>query len=122
MPTALVIDDSRATADSLCQMLALLGVNAQPAYGPRAALLWIGEIAPSIIFLDLNMPGVDGYEVLAYLKRQPKLAGIPVVVVTSDDQPETARKAVEAGALDVMVKPVSIMSIEATLQKLNLIT
>ena len=43
------------------------------------------------------MPGVDGFEVLAYLRREPRLAGLPVIIVTSDDQPETAQRAL-AGA------------------------
>ena len=47
------------------------------------------EPTPCLIILDINMPGVDGTEILAYLRREPDLIPVPVFVVTSDDQPET---------------------------------
>lgn len=121
MPSALVIDDSRSTADTLCLMLSALGVRARAAYGPRAALLLLAEDPPDIIFLDINMPGVDGFEVLAYLRREPRLVKIPVVVVTSDDQPETANKARRTGALLTIVKPATLEAIEGVLKKVKLL-
>lgn len=99
MPSAVVIDGSRQMANSMCQMLMLLGVDAKPAYGPRAAMLLFNEAAPDIIFLDINMPGVDEFEVMAYLRRQPGLGDVPVVVVISDDQPETIDRAHQMGGL-----------------------
>lgn len=121
MPQALVIDDSRHTADTLCQMLDLLGVQAQAAYGPRDALLEIRKEPVDIIFLDINMPGVDGFEVLSFIQREPDLKKIPVVIVTSDDQPETEIKARETGALRLMLKPVSIESLEQVLIQTKLL-
>lgn len=121
MPQALVIDDSRHTADTLCQMLDLLGVQAQAAYGPRDALLEIRKQPVDIIFLDINMPGVDGFEVLSFIQREPDLKKIPVVIVTSDDQPETEIKARETGALRLMLKPVSIESLEQVLIQTKLL-
>ena len=122
MPIALVIDDNRQMADGLCQLINLLGVAARAAYGPREALLNLrGAINPDIIFLDIAMPGVDGFEVLAFLQREPHLKDIPVVIVTSDDQPETAIKARRTGALLTLVKPVTIETLERVLQTTKLI-
>lgn len=121
MPHALVIDDSRHTADTLCQMLNLLGVQAQPAYGPRDALLEIRKDPLDIIFLDINMPGVDGFEVLSFIQREPHLKKIPVVIVTSDDQPETEIKARETGALRLMLKPVTVEALEHVLKQMKLV-
>jgi CheY-like chemotaxis protein len=121
MTIALVIDDNRLAADTLCQMLTFLEVTAYPAYGPRAALLAVSKITPDIIFLDINMPGIDGFEVLAYLRRLPQLVGVPVVFVTSDDQPETARRARKTGALSLVVKPVSVELVERVLRDAELI-
>ena len=92
MPTALVIDDNRQAADSLSQLLTLLDVSAEIAYGPRAAMLTLNESIPGVIFLDIHMPGVDGFEILSYLRRDPRLDRTPVIVVTSDDQLETRKK------------------------------
>lgn len=117
MSIALVIDDSREAADSLCRMLSEFEISAYPAYGPRAAMLALQKITPDIIFLDVNMPGVDGFEVLAYLRRYPSLSGVPVVIVTSDDQPETEIKASKTGALLMIIKPATMDSIKGALMR-----
>lgn len=115
MINALVIDDNRLTADSLCQLLTLLEVSAQPAYGPRAAMLALTERVPDIVFLDINMPGVSGFEVLAYLRREPRYVDIPVVVVTADDDRATAKRAQKGGAIAVIIKPATFESLEDAL-------
>ena len=117
--SALVIDDNRQAADGLCQLLGLLDVPAEASYGPRAAMLALNESMPEIIFLDINMPGVDGFEVLAFLRRDPRLDKIPVIVVTSDDQPETRRKAIKLGAIDVIIKPARFDILESILRQLH---
>ena len=71
---------------------------------------------PDVIFLDVSMPGVDGFEVMAYFRRLPQFKDIPVIIVTSDDQPETAQKAVSTGVLSLIVKPISVESIENALR------
>ena len=121
MSTVLVVDDNVAMADALCSMLSVLDVEAIAAYGSRSALQTLERVQPDVVFLDLNMPGVNGIEVLTFLKREPRLENVPVIVVTSDDQPETHHKAQEAGALQVIVKPATIESLERALQAAGLL-
>ena len=121
MSSALIIDDNRDTADSLSQVLKFLGVAAYTAYGPRAAMIALRDFTPDVIFLDINMPGVDGFEVMAYFRRMPQLREVPVVVVTSDDQPETENKARQTGALLVIIKPTTLGAVERVLKSINLI-
>ncbi len=116
MPTALVVDDNRTMADGLAQILDLLGVQAQVAYGARTGMMMLQKNVPDVNFLDINMPGVDGFEVMAYFRRLPQLKDVPVIIVTSDDQPETAKKAKGTGVLSLIVKPASVESIERVLQ------
>ena len=113
MPTALVVDDNRTMADGLVQILDLLGVQTEVAYGARTGMIKLQKNVPDIIFLDINMPGVDGFEVMSYFRRLPQLANVPVVIVTSDDQPETTQKAKDTGVLTLIVKPASVESIES---------
>lgn len=120
MTTALVIDDNQTAADTVVKMLALLNVEAHAAYGPRAAMLFVKDRTPDIVFLDINMPGVDGFEVMSYLRRFPKMEDIPIVFVTSDDQPETAGKVRKTGALLVIIKPATVESLELALRKAGL--
>lgn len=112
MISALVIEDNRVMSDSLCQMLSLLDVDPRPAFTPRAALLAINESIPQVIFLDINLPNVDGFEVLAYLRREPRTMNIPVIVVTAEDVPETYRKAKEGGAVSIIIKPPTFEALE----------
>ncbi|MCH7481031.1 MAG: response regulator [Chloroflexi bacterium] len=117
MQKALIIDDNRAMADSMKQMLSLLSIDAQVAYGSRAGIAALKDLTPKIVFLDINMPGVSGFEVMAYLQREPRLESVPVIIVTSDDQEETATKVTEAGAKGIVIKPVTVEAIESALQK-----
>ena len=121
MPIALVVDDNRTTANSICRMLEYLGLEARPAYGPRAAILHIERYIPDVVFLDINMPGVTGFDLMTYLRRDPRLENVHMIVVTSDDQPETALKAKDTGALTTLIKPVDIDDLEAVLVKVGLI-
>jgi CheY-like chemotaxis protein len=116
MQEALIIDDNRNTADALRQMLGVLGVPARVAYGSSPALAILTRFTPRVVMLDINMPGLDGTEILSYLKREPRLAPVPVIVITSDDQPETRRRVLKAGAISMIVKPATIDTLEEALQ------
>ena len=118
MTEALIIDDNRSTADALGQMLTVLGFKSRMAYGSSAAMSILGsDFMPQFIFLDLNMPGVAGTEILAFLRREPRLMRVPVVVVTSDDQPETRSRVLRLGATAMVIKPATIEALEKALKK-----
>ncbi len=117
MSFALVIDDNRKTADALAQMLEILDVPVRVAYGASPAMSLLGNHTPRVVLLDINMPGVDGFEILAYLRREPRLTPVPVVVITSDDQPETKERAMMAGAQAFIIKPATVDSLEAALRQ-----
>ncbi|HMR98175.1 MAG TPA: response regulator [Anaerolineales bacterium] len=122
MTEALVVDDNRQTADALHQMLDVLGVKARVAYGSSAAISILGSgFTPNLICLDVNMPGIDGVEILLYLRREPRLIPVPVIVITSDDQPETRRKVMSAGATELIIKPATIDALESALKKANML-
>jgi CheY-like chemotaxis protein len=121
MISALVVDDTHEMADSLCRMLSLLDVQAKPAYGSRAGIMYLNDNTPQIVFMDINMPGLGGMDVISYMNREPRLAEVPVVVVTSDDQPETAERARALGAREIIIKPATIEGLELVLRKIGLI-
>ena len=122
MTEALIIDDNRSTADALKQMLAVLGLSARGAYGSSPAMSVLSRgFVPRFVFLDINMPGVDGTEILAYLRREPKLIPVPVFIVTSDDQPETRHKVMKLGATAMIIKPATIDVLESSLKKAKIL-
>ena len=122
MSEALIIDDNRTTADALRQMLAVLGLKARVAYGSGAGMTILGSgFTPGFVCLDIYMPGLDGTEVLAYLRREPRFIPVPVFVITSDDQPETRKKVIKLGATAMLLKPATIDVLEHALKKAKLL-
>lgn len=121
MKQALIVDDNRQMTDSMAQMLNFLGFKSKPAYGSRGALVALKEFVPDVVFLDLNMPGVTGFDVLMFMKREPRLENIPVIVVSSDDQPESIERAKQAGASGYIIKPADLDLIEEALKAIELI-
>lgn len=61
-----------------------------------------------LILLDWNMPGMDGFDLLQKIKENPKLQHLPVMMVTTESEKENIIKAIQAGAINYMVKPFSI--------------
>lgn len=121
MTKALVIDDVEEINTSICRMLKLLGVEARPAFSVREGMLHLLEGPPDIVFLDIRMPGFDGFEVLTYLRREPRLEDVPVCIVSTENQAEIVAKAKKLGAVDFIVKPASIEALERALKKAALI-
>lgn len=121
MSRALVIDDNRDTADTLVEMLNIFGINADAAYGSSPAMARLKSLTPILILLDVNMPGVDGLEILGYLKREPRLMKVPVVVITSDDQPETRERVFAQGANAMLIKPTRLNALQKTLMDVGLV-
>lgn len=113
----LIIDDNRNTADALHQMLDVLDLPTRVAYGSSAAMSLLGSFVPRFICLDINMPGVDGTEILAYLKREPRLMKVPVIIITSDDQPETRQRVMRGGAQAIIIKPATMDALESAMKK-----
>ncbi len=122
MVDGLIIDDNRQTADALQQMLGLLDLPAKVAYGSSPALTLLASFVPRFICLDINMPGVDGTEVLAYIRREPRLKNVAVIVITSDDQPETRQQVMRGGAQAMVIKPVTIDMLETVLKKAKVLS
>lgn len=121
MSEALIIDDNRETADALKQMVDLLGVPARVAYGASPAISALSSMTPRVVLLDINMPGVDGTEILAFLRREPRLSGVPVIIITSDDQPETRQHVLRGGAQAMVIKPVTIDILEGAFRKAGIL-
>jgi len=69
-----------------------------------------------MVLLDLAMPGLDGREVLARMRREPRLREVPVIVVTGNDDALDAARCIEAGAEDYVVKPYNAVLLQARIR------
>lgn len=78
-----------------------------------------GHDLPSIIFLDLNLPGLDGRDVLAMLKEDPATRRLPVVVMTTSNDQADIDRCYDAGANSYVVKPVNLDGFLAAIARLR---
>lgn len=95
--SALVVEDDIGTRKLLCSMLEEYGLHIQEAENGKVALEKVQENAPGVIFLDLMMPEMDGFEFIEELKKNPEHRPIPIVVVTSKDLTSADRLRLNGG-------------------------
>jgi PAS domain S-box-containing protein len=100
--TVLVIDDDPATLDLMIRALSREGIAVVAASSAASALTLAEALRPALITLDVLMPGVDGWQVLAALKGTPSVASIPVIMMSISDD---AQRGLRLGAADFLVKP-----------------
>ena len=103
-PLILVVDDDPSVREVLGRYLERAGFSVVTADGGQAALRLARELRPAAITLDIMMPGIDGWTVLAAIKGDPELADIPVVLVSIVDE---KNRGFSLGAADYLVKPVN---------------
>jgi two-component system, OmpR family, alkaline phosphatase synthesis response regulator PhoP len=124
MVSLLVIDDEEDRTEQVADWFAPLGYEVLRAHSGAEGLRQARDQQPSIIVLDVLMPGMDGHEVLVRLRRQPETEVIPVVLFTiwgeEDDRllQELTRLGLQEGADYVMVKKWGMPTLEAAVQML----
>jgi DNA-binding response OmpR family regulator len=102
-----MVDDEPTTLDVLEMFLETAGYeNVVSVTDSRRVMELLASRRPDVLVLNLSMPHVDGFDVLRAMRADPALASIPVIVLTSSDDPETKRRALELGAADFLAKPV----------------
>ncbi len=115
----LVVDDNKDAADSLAMLLRLAGQDVRAAYDGPSALTQAKDFQPATVFLDIGMPGMDGYEVARRLRSEPELRGVVLVALTGWGQEEDRRRSKEAGFDQHMVKPVEPAALDQFLGDLD---
>jgi CheY-like chemotaxis protein len=105
--TVLIVDDDQDLRDMVALCLSTEGFEtATAADGEQALARLRRDPTPSVVLLDLRMPVMNGFEVLAAVRRDPALAATPIVVITGDHA--SASRAVAAGAAGCLVKPIDL--------------
>jgi putative two-component system response regulator len=112
-PIVLVVDDGQANRELIEACLAGVDCEVRNAEDGYAALRAIQASAPDLVLLDVQMPGMNGYEVCQRLKASPKFRLLPVVMITSLDRTSDRVQALESGADDYMTKPVDRVELVA---------
>jgi putative two-component system response regulator len=102
----MVVDDD-ITNLNVCVLSLMDDYDVMPATSVEKMFKLLSKVRPEIILLDVEMPGVDGFEAIRRLKEDPVLAGIPVVFVTATADPEKEVEGIKLGAVDFITKPYS---------------
>ena len=113
----LVVDDNDDGAELLASMLNLLGHDAQTASDGPAAIRAVREHRPDLVFLDIGLPGMSGYEVAERLRADPATSGAILVALTGWGNEDDKRKSREAGFDAHLTKPVDGAAIEDVLDR-----
>jgi PAS domain S-box-containing protein len=111
----LVVDDIRDSADSLSKLLRLFGNDVRTSYEGRQAILAAEDYQPDVVLLDLGLPGMNGYEVAAGLRKIAALDGVTLVALTGFGTEEDRRQTEAAGFDHHLVKPVDIDALRTLL-------
>jgi ABC-type amino acid transport substrate-binding protein/CheY-like chemotaxis protein/nitrogen-specific signal transduction histidine kinase/HPt (histidine-containing phosphotransfer) domain-containing protein len=115
----LVVEDNALNRRILCALLGELGIAADTAASGAAALarLAAGPDDFDLVLMDLQMPGLDGFETTRRLRAEPRLAELPVVAITAHVLPEDRRRCEAAGMNDHIAKPFERDAFAATLAR-----
>jgi two-component system sensor histidine kinase/response regulator len=112
-PSILVVDDNPDNLKLLANTLQRRGYRTRPVQSGRLALQAAKADPPDLILLDVNMPGMDGYQVCAELKKDEALATIPVIFISAYGEAVDKMRAFTAGGLDYITKPFQVEEVEA---------
>src|ERR1700752_4126069 len=103
----LVVDDVPVNVKLLADLLSVRGYAVVTAAGGAEALEKIAKEAPSLVLLDVMMPGMSGYDVCRRIRQNTATAMLPVIMVTALDPTQERVKGIEAGADDFLTKPIN---------------
>ena len=104
-PLVLLAEDDHDSREMYVFALELAGFRTAQAGTGAEALARAAELAPDVIVTDLNLPGVDGYQLCARLKADPRTAHTPLLALTGSSLSEDVERARAAGCMRVLVKP-----------------
>jgi len=109
--TIMIVEDEPDTAEMFAEMIRLSGYRIIKTYGGSAAIGLLEKEKPDALVLDLMMPDVSGMEVLHFIRREPHLENIPVIVVSAKSLPSDIKDGLEAGASTYLTKPVAFLDL-----------
>lgn len=100
----LIIEDDKFLRELIAQKILKAGYDVSEAVDGEEGIKKIKDEKPLLVLLDLILPGIDGFEVLAKMKEEPALSPIPVIILSNLGQKEDIEKGLRLGAADYLIK------------------
>jgi two-component system, OmpR family, response regulator len=115
--TIMIVEDEPDTAEMFAEMIRLSGYRIIKSYGGAAAIGLLEREKPDALVLDLMMPDISGMDVLHFVRREPQLEDIPVIVISAKSLPSDIKDGLDAGASIYLTKPVAFLDLIRALEK-----
>ncbi|MCC6132945.1 MAG: response regulator [Acidobacteria bacterium] len=112
----LLVDDNPAKLDPLLQYLVSAGFRVRVATNGLRALATVQNVLPDLLLLDVQMPGMNGYEVCSALKSDPATRDIPVIIISPAGESIDKVRAFDSGAADCVSRPLAVEEVAARIR------
>jgi DNA-binding response OmpR family regulator len=113
----IIVEDEPDTAEMFAEMMRLSGHHVLKSYGGTPAIALISHELPDVVVLDVMMPDLSGLEVLRFIRRDPRLEQIPVIVVSAKSLPSDIKDGLDAGANIYLTKPVAFQDLNTAVRQ-----
>ena len=115
----LLVDDSKTELHVLSELLLKHGYSVRTAESGEEALKRLAEEKPDLVLMDVVMPGQNGFQLTRAITRDPRFAGLPVILCTSKNQETDRVWGMRQGARDYVVKPVQAQELIAKIKNFD---
>ena len=113
---ALIVEDDPDARKVLSLILKLDGYQIHSAPGGQESLTRLADLVPDVILLDVMMPGMDGYQVCQWVRSNPAVRHVPVIMLSGKADPESVARGMEVGADEYLSKPITPSSLTKQLK------
>jgi CheY-like chemotaxis protein len=118
MTRILCVEDNQDNLFMLQRRLTRAGFEVTISMDGAQTVEWAKTLLPDLIVMDLNLPGLDGWEATRRLKNQPETKHIPIIVLTADTTRKSREQAVAAGCDDFELKPIDFQGLVGKIRSL----
>ncbi len=114
----IVVEDEPDAAEMFAEMMRVSGYEVIKIFSSTPAIGIISAEEPDLVILDIMMPDVSGLEVLRFMRREPHLHNIPVILVSAKSMPSDIKTGMDAGASRYLTKPVGFLELKTAVEEL----
>ena len=100
----LIVEDDKFLRELIAQKLIKEGYDIAEAVDGEKGIKAVEDEKPDLVLLDLILPGIDGFDVLAKMKEDPKMAEVPVIILSNLGQKDDIERGLRLGAVDYLIK------------------
>jgi DNA-binding response OmpR family regulator len=115
--TVMIIEDETDAAELFGEMMRMSGFRIIKMFSSAPAIPIISQEKPDVVLLDIMMPDISGLEILRFMRREPDLSKIPVIVISAKSMPNDIKTGLDAGATMYLTKPVGFQELKQAVEK-----